>query len=258
MRIIPVHGLDRPELTIYRSFRENAFRRDGSFIADSPKVVKLLLEEGIRPISLLATQRFYDDNRDFLRRFDIPVGYVASKAVLESIVGHNLHHNVMMHALRPDESELEALGDRIVMLDEISKADNIGAIARSAAALGVRSLVVPKRGPHPYVRRAVRTSTGHIAKMRYRRYDDIIATLQRLKSLGYTLLAAEVTENAVPLADIEVPDKWVVLLGHEELGLSQEVLARCDATVRIEMEEDVKSFNVATAAAIMMYRLQRC
>jgi tRNA G18 (ribose-2'-O)-methylase SpoU len=253
MKLVQVHALDRPELEIYRKFRENAFRADGSFVADSPRVVKLLLDEGVRPVSLLATPQFYENEANFLRRFDIPVGYVAPKAVLESIVGHNLHHNVMMHALRPDETPLEKLGDRIVMLDEISKADNIGAIARSAAALGVGALLVPRRGPHPYARRAVRISTGHIAKLRYHRYDDILSTLGELKRLGYAIFGAEVTPDAVPLGKIDIPQKWVLLLGHEEFGLGDEVLRACDATVRIEMEEGIKSFNVAVAASIMMY-----
>ena len=255
MKYLYVDGLDRPELEIYRKFRENAFRKDGGFIADSPKVVKLMLEEGIRPVSLLATERFYRENEAFLSRFDIPVCYIADKGTMESIVGHNLHHNVMMHAIRPDETPLPEMGDRIVMLDEISKADNIGAIARSAAALGVRNLLVPKQGPHPYARRAVRISTGHIAKLRYRRYDDITQTLRELKRLGYRIFAAEVLPESTPLSQVKVPDKWVILLGHEELGLSQEVLRLCDEAVTIEMEPDVKSLNVAAAASILMYAL---
>ncbi len=256
MQLIPVTHIDDPRLEIYRSFRENAFRADGSFVADSPHVVMLLMQEGIRVQSLLATERFYEENAEFLARFDIPHAYVAPRNEIEKIVGHKIHHNVMMHAYRPEETPIDALGDRIVMLDEISKADNIGAIARSAAALGATGYLLPKQGPHPYNRRAVRISTGHIAKLRYLRYDDPLTTLARLKALGYRLFAAEVTPDAVPLSKVEVPARYVVVLGHEKKGLSPDILALCDETVTIEMEPGVKSLNIAVAASIILYRFR--
>jgi len=256
MKKIPVKTLDIPELKIYQSFRENAFRKDGSFVADSPKVVRLLIESGIRVKSILATEAFYDEHHEWLTTYDIPVAYVAPRAVIEKIVGHRLHHNVMMHAIRPDETPLHALGEKIIMLDEISKADNVGAIARSAVALGIDSYLLPAQGPHPYIRRAVRISMGHIGKLRYHRYDDIKETLRTLKQLGYHIFAAEVTSDSIPLSQVKVPPKWVLLMGHEELGISDEILALCDEVVTIEMEPGVKSFNVAIAASIMMYRLQ--
>ncbi len=256
MKLIPVTRIDDPRLEIYRSFRENAFRADGSFVADSPHVVKLLMQEGVRIQSLLATERFYKDNAVFLARFEIPQAYVAPRSEIEKIVGHKIHHNVMMHAYRPAPSPIEALGNRIVMLDEISKADNIGAIARSAAALGATGYLLPEQGPHPYNRRAVRISTGHIARVRYSLYDDPLSTLSRLKSLGYRLFAAEVTPDATPLSRVVVPERYVIVLGHEKKGLSPDILALCDETIAIEMEPGIKSFNIAVAASIILYRFR--
>ena len=256
MKKIPVKTLDIPELKIYQSFRENAFRKDGSFVADSPKVVRLLIESGIKVKSILATEAFYDEHAGWLAAYDIPIGYIAPRAVMEQIVGHRLHHNVMMHAIRPDETPLHALGERIIMLDEISKADNVGAIARSAVALGIDSYLLPAQGPHPYIRRAVRISMGHIGKLRYHRYNDIKTAITALKALGYHIFAAEVTPDSTPLSQVKVPQKWVLLMGHEELGISEDVLKLCDDVVTIEMAPEVKSFNVAIAASIMMYQLQ--
>ena len=257
MKKVEVTTLDMPELNIYQRFRENAFSKDGSFVADSPKVVQLLIEAGIRVKSLFATQRYYEENSHWLSNYDIPIAYVAPKSVLEQIVGHRLHHNVMMHAIRPDETPLEALGNHIIMLDEISNTDNVGAIARSAAALGVDSYLLPTHGPHPYARRAVRISMGHIGKLRYHRYNDIKATITTLKSLGYRIFAAEVTPDSTPLSKVKVPQKWVLLMGHEQLGISEEILTLCDEVVTIEMEPGIKSFNVAIAASIMMYQFKR-
>jgi tRNA G18 (ribose-2'-O)-methylase SpoU len=256
MQFTEINDINQPEVQIYQRLRENAFSQDGSFIADSPNVVKLLIEAGVEIKSIFATQEYYEKNADFLSRYQIPVAYVAPKSILEKVVGHRLHHNVMMHALRPQETPLRSLQDHIIMLTEISNADNIGAIARSAAALGVKGYLVPKQGPHPYARRAVRVSMGHIGKLHYHRYDDIKETIMQLKALGYRIFAAEVTQDSTPLSKVSVPDKWVLLMGHEQLGISDEILSLCDEVVTIEMEEGIKSFNVAIAASIMMYRFK--
>ena len=257
MKKVEVTTLDMPELKIFQSFRENAFNKDGSFVADSPKVVRLIIESGIEVKSIFATQRYFDENSDWLAHYKIPVAYIAPKAVLEEIVGHRLHHNVMMHGIRPAPTPLSALNDQILMLDEISSVQNTGAIARSAAALGVHSYLVPEQGPHPYARRAVRVSMGHISKLKYHRYSDIKETIQALKRIGYSIYAAEVTPDSTPLSQVKVEKKWVLIMGHEELGISEDILALCDEVVTIEMEPDIKSFNVAIAASIMMYQFKR-
>ncbi len=256
MKTVTITTINQPEVEIYQRLRENAFTKDGSFIADSPNVVKLLLEAGIEVKSIFATPEYFEKNDDFLAQFTIPVAYVAPKHVLEEVVGHRLHHNVMMHGIRPKPTPLTQMGNHILMLTEISNADNIGAIARSAAALGIKNYLVPKQGPHPYSRRAVRVSMGHIGKLNYHCYDDIKETIAQLKKEGYHIYAAEVAEGATPLSKVDVADKWVLLMGHEQLGISDEVLALCDEVVTIEMEEGIKSFNVAIAASIMMYRLR--
>ena len=219
MHFIEVDNIDQPEVQIYQRLRKNAFSRDGSFIADSPKAVNLLLESGVEVKSIFATQEYYDTHREFLGSYAIPVAYVGPKNVLEQIVGHRLHHNVMMHGVRPKEGRLETLDDQILMLDEISNTDNIGAIARSAAALGVGSYLIPRQGPHPYARRALRVSMGHIGKLKFHLYDDIKETIEALKQRGYRIFAAEVTPDSTPLSQVKVPQKWVLLMGHEQLGI---------------------------------------
>jgi len=144
-----ITDINAEELTLYHQFRENAFREDGSFIADSPKVVNLLLEEGIEVKSILATQAYYDEHRTLIESQQDPILYLATKEQMQNIVGHKIHHNVMMHGIRPEETALNALGENIIMLDEISSTQNIGAIARSAAAIGIDSYLIPTYGPHP-------------------------------------------------------------------------------------------------------------
>jgi len=256
MNFTTITDIHAEELTLYHQFRENAFREDGSFIADSPKVVNLLLEEGIEVKSILATQAYYDAYNKLIEPYKDIILYLATKEQMQNIVGHKIHHNVMMHGIRPKETPLSELSDNIIMLDEISSTQNIGAIARSAAAIGINSYLVPSYGPHPYSRRALRVSMGHISMLKMHIYTDIKETIKTLKENGYRIYAAEVTEDSTPLSSVKVSDKWVLLMGHEGSGLSDDVIALCDEVVTIEMMEGVKSFNVGIAASIMMYQFK--
>ena len=256
MNFITIDDINAPQLEIYHQFREHAFKADGSFVADSPKVVNLLLEENIEVRSILATQEYYESHKALIENKKDATFYVASKEQMQNIVGHKIHHNVMMHGIRPQETALNDLGDNILMLDEISSTQNIGSIARSAAALGIDSYLVPKHGPHPYSRRALRVSMGHVSMLKIHTYTNIKETITKLKEEGYRIYAAEVTEDSTPLASVQVLNKWVLLMGHEGSGLSDEVLALCDEVVSIEMMEGVKSFNVGVAASIMMYQFK--
>jgi len=256
MTFTHITDINTPELQIYHQFREHAFKADGSFVADSPKVVNLLLEEGLEVRSILATEDYYASYASLIAEQKEAILYVATKEQMQNLVGHKIHHNVMMHGIRPKETRLKDLGDNILMLDEISSTQNIGAIARSAAALGIDSYLVPSYGPHPYSRRALRVSMGHISLLKVHIYTKLEETLLALKKEGYRIYAAEVTEDSTALSSVQVADKWVLLMGHEGFGLSPEILTLCDEVVTIEMMEGIKSFNVGIAASIMMYQFK--
>jgi len=255
LNLIEIDDINIPELLIYKQMRDNAFTKDNSFVADSPKVINLLLESDLEIKSILSTKEYYQEFEALIIGKNIPKLYVASRKELETIAGHKVHHNAMLHGIRPEPTPLDALGDNIIMLDEISFTENIGSIARSAAALGVNSYLLPRQGPHPYARRALRVSMGHVAKLQTHIYEDIFQTIETLKQMGYTILAAEVTDDSIELAKLEVPKKWVLLMGHEGKGIAKEVLDICDKSVKIEMVDGIKSFNVSIAASIMMYTL---
>ena len=254
MNYIDVEDIDRDELAIYHQLRDNAFRIDNSFIADSPKVVNLILQTDIEIKSILATQEYYDEFKELLYHKNISFLYVVKKEEMQKIVGHKIHHNCMLHGIRPNQTALENLDDKIIMLDSITSTENIGSIARSAVALGVNSYLTPYNSPHPYSRRSLRVSMGYMSKLKYHIYKDIFQTIAELKIAGYKIFAAEVTKDAINLQDVVVPQKWVILMGHEGEGLSQEIIDCCDTSVVIEMAKDVKSFNVGVAASILMYK----
>ncbi len=253
LKLQNIQELNTPSLVIYKQLRENLFNKENSFVADSPKVVNILLNTDIVVRSILATQEYYDEFEALVASKNIPDLFVTHKQEMEKIIGHKLHHNCMMHGVRPVQTPLDELGETILMLDAISSAENIGSIARSAAALGVDSYLVPIQAPHPYGRRALRVSMGHVSKLRINIYEDIFQTLKTLRARGYTIFACEVDEKALKLKEVKIPKKWVLLMGSEGKGLSKEVQNACDKLVQIEMMPDIRSFNVAIAASILMY-----
>lgn len=257
MKLRKVDNLQVSELKIYHNMRDNAFDGLNSFIADSPKVVNILLESDLEIKSILATKEYYYEFEELIKTKNIPNLYLATKEQMQSIVGHKIHHNCMAHGIRPKEFCLDELDDNILMLDTITSTENIGSIARSAAALGVNSYLIPSNAPHPYGRRALRVSMGHVSKLKVSIYDDIYRTITKLKENGYKIYAAEVTEDSTPLRDVNVSAKWVLLMGHEGRGLSKEILEVCDEVVTIEMAQDVRSLNVAVASSIMMYQFKK-
>ena len=258
MKVVELDSLELPELRPYRTLRGNRFDADGGFVADSPRVVDQLLDSGLEFLSLLCTPEYLQTRRSLIEAAGVPRVYLGERKLLETIVGHRIHHNVMAHLRRPPSVALEQLPDQVLMLSRLNNMENVGAIARSAAALGVYGYAVPAGGPHPYGRRAIRVSTGHITRLATHIYEDPLETIRAFKARGYRILAAEVTERAIPLADFSpVPEKWVLILGNEEEGVPEEILNAADTVLQIEMEPDVKSFNVAMAASILMYRLQR-
>lgn len=207
MNFTNVTNINSKELSLYHEFRDNAFRGDGSFIADSPKVVNLLLEQDIEIKSILASKEYYDTHKELIAAHNIAKLYIASRKQMQDIVGHKIHHNVMMHGIRPSETPLNKLDNHIIMLDEISSTQNIGSIARSAAALGLNSYLLPKRGPHPYSRRALRVSMGYVSMLKIHIYLDIKETLQILKQNSYYIYAAEVSQGSTPLSKVQTKDK---------------------------------------------------
>ena len=254
---IKIDDIKIPELSIFASLRENSFKADNSFIADSPKVVNLILESDIEVKSILATKEYYEENTTLVSSKNIPYKYLTTKEQMQKIVGHKIHHNCMLHGIRPHNIEMNNLSQHAVLLDGITSSENVGSIVRSCVALGVDSLLLPKETPHPFNRRALRVSMGHASLINTHIYDDLKTSILTLKKLGYTIYAAEVTPTSTPLSQVQVTDKWVLILGHEGKGIQKEILNLCDEVVTIEMQEGIKSFNVSVAAAIILYRFTK-
>ncbi len=260
---VDVAGLDAPGLEPYRTLRrseEHVAR--GIFVAEGGTVVERLLASGLEVVSLLLSPRWLDELAPRLeRRPERLEVFVASEAVLSDVVGFRLHQGVMAVARVPAPVPLEAtlaVAARprlVVALDRVVNAENLGVVARSAAAFAVAALVVGETTSSPWLRRAVRVSMGGVFLLPVHFSDDLAATLVELGRAGF--LTATAAADGEPADGVDLSGDCCLVLGHEDRGVRPAVRAACRQVVAVPMPGGVDSLNVATAAGVLMYEARR-
>lgn len=271
-KIIEITDLNFPELDVYARLTEAQLRtrmetERGVFIAESPKVIELALNAGCVPLSFLMERRHLQGQGAPLmeRCPGIPV-YTADRDVLASLTGYALTRGILCAMQRPEPQKAEALlggSRRIAVLEGIVDSTNMGAIFRSAAALGMDAVLLTPTCCDPLCRRAVRVSMGTIFQVPWARIGDCPADwpeagMELLHRHGFATAAMALDERAISIDDprLQQEEKLAVLLGTEGDGLSHQTIARCDYTVMIPMEHGVDSLNVAAACAVAFWQLR--
>lgn len=271
-KIIEVTDLTAPGPDVFAGLTEGQLRsrRDlalGLFIAESPKVILRALDAGYEPVSLLMEGRqLAGQGRQILDRCpDVPV-YTAQREVLAALTGYPLTRGVLCAMRRKPLPEAETLcrsARRVAVLEGIVDSTNLGAIFRSAAALGIDAVLVTPTCTDPLYRRAVRVSMGTVFQVPWTRIgtapaDWPDAGLARLRAMGFTSVAMALREESLCIEDsrLRAADKLAIVLGTEGDGLSDGTIAQCDYTVRIPMARGVDSLNVAAASAVAFWELR--
>ena len=252
-----------PRLADYLELSDPAGRRrrerDELFVAEGATAIRRLLASDHEVRSVLVTPQAYKRLAAELSSLDAPV-YVAPKDVLAATVGFDLHRGAVAAARRRPLPDLEAAvagAARIVVLEGLNDPENLGAVARSARALGVDAAVLDPTCIDPYYRRTVRVSMGEILFLPTARAADWPGDLDRLRALGFELWALTPAAKATSIWDVPVPPRVALLLGAEGPGLSPAALGAADRTVRIPIRAEVDSLNVGHAAAVAFAALQR-
>ncbi|MFV0462935.1 MAG: TrmH family RNA methyltransferase [Nostocoides sp.] len=259
---------DDPALADYVALTDVALRRalepaGGLYIAESEKVIRRALAAGHRPRSFLMGQRWLDDLADVVEdaiAAGIPV-YVGEPAMIEALTGFHLHRGALasMHrtALRPVPLVLEG-ARRVLVLEDIVDHTNVGAVFRSAAALGMDAVLVTPRCADPLYRRSIRVSMGTVFQVPWTRIEPWPEGIGALRDLGFVTAALALAESALSLEELAAhpPARLAVVLGTEGDGLSRKTLAEVDLTVTIPMSGSVDSLNVAAAGAVAAWALR--
>lgn len=265
MPIIQLNDLTHPGVAPYCSLTEAQLRNrldpeQGIFIAESPKVIRVAINVGYVPISMLCEERHIaGDAADIISRFPDLTIFTGDRQLLAELTGYRLTRGVLCAMRRhplPSADQICADASRIAVIDGVVDTTNIGAIFRSAAALGIDAILLTPTSCDPLNRRAIRVSMGTVFQIPWTWLDRPI---QSLSSLGFKTLAMALTDRSIPLDDPQLTDepRLAIVLGTEGDGLADQVIADADYTVRIPMAHGVDSLNVAAASAVAFWQLRK-
>lgn len=252
-----------PRLADYRSLTDVALRTKlepplGLFIAEGALVIQRALAAGYRLRSALMTPQWLDRTEAALERSDAPV-YVATVDLLHTVTGFHVHRGALASVRRrplPTLAELITTCRRLVIIEDLVNHTNLGAIFRSAAALGMDGVVLSPSSADPLYRRSVRVSMGAVFGVPYARAQAWPAAIDRLRTDGFRVLALTPAPDAVPLDTVVIDaERLALVVGTEGPGLSAGAAAAADQRVRIPMMANVDSLNVAAAAAVAFWQL---
>ncbi|MBR4863715.1 MAG: RNA methyltransferase [Oscillospiraceae bacterium] len=264
-KIIHISDFSAPELDVYARLTEaqlmNRFDpKNAMFIAESPKVIMRALDAGYEPVSLLVEEtRMVGESLEVIERCpDIPV-YTAQMDVLTQLTGYRLTRGLlcaMRRKVLPSVAEVLDGTRRVAILEEVMNPTNIGAIFRSAAALGMDAVLLTPGCSDPLYRRSARVSMGTVFQVPWTFLTD--NWLEVLKDQGYKTAAMALSDNSISIDDpiLRTVDKLAVVLGTEGDGLAECTVTSCDYTVKIPMYHDVDSLNVAAASAVAFWQLR--
>lgn len=265
--IIEIQNFSDPALDLYARLTENqllnrADPENALFVAESPLVIGRALDAGCKPVSfLMERQHIGGKGREILSRCyqDVPV-YTAEESVLAQLTGFHLTRGMLCAMRRPKLPSVEEVccsARRIAVLENVMNPTNIGAIFRSAAALGMDAVLLTCAGSDPLYRRASRVSMGNVFLIPWTYLPEEGDWTQLLRSFGFRTVAMALRDDSVRLDDprLAAEEKLAIVMGTEGDGLASTTIASCDYTVKIPMYHGVDSLNVAAASAVAFYEL---
>jgi tRNA G18 (ribose-2'-O)-methylase SpoU len=260
-----IQSLDLPELQPYRTMRRQVeHRRQGIFVAEGEKVVRRLLASHFPVISVLLPEKWYRELEPVLKaRPEVIQVFIAEKSLLETLTGFSMYQGLLALARIPPGPSLDQILEQtpppllLAAVEALSSAENLGAVVRNCAGLGVHALVVGETCTSPYLRRAVRSSMGAIFELPVIETASLLETLKHLRRRGVRSVAAHPHTQGRTLSQADLRGSCCIVLGSEGNGLSPAVLAACDDAAAIPMPPTVDSLNVGSAAAIFFYEAKR-
>lgn len=264
MPIIEITALSHPGVEIFSTLTEAQLRmkhegEQGIFIAESPKVITVALNAGYKPLALMCEKKHIagDAAGIIARCSNIPV-YTGERDLLAGLTGYTLTRGVLCAMQRPTAPKIEDIcrdARRIVVIDGVVDTTNIGAIFRSAAALGIDAVLLTRNSCDPLNRRAVRVSMGSVFLVPWTWLDG---GTEQLKQLGFTTAAMALSDDSISISDPLLTRccRLAIIMGTEGDGLPLETIKAADHVVKIPMSNSVDSLNVAAAAAVAFWELR--
>ncbi len=264
MALIEITSLSQPGVELFHALTEPQLRQQkdkefGIFIAESPKVIQVALNAGYEPIALLCERKHItgDAAPIFSRCKDIPI-YIGERQLLSQITGYTLTRGVLCAMRRREMPSVKTICEnahRLVVIDNVVDTTNIGAIFRSAAALGIDGVLLTPTSCDPLNRRSIRVSMGSVFLVPW---TWLSCPIKDLHNYGFRTVAMALTDDSIPIDDAKLAkeQRLAIIMGTEGDGLPHETISEADYVARIPMSHQVDSLNVAAAAAVAFWQLR--
>lgn len=224
-----------------------------TFIVEGKKAVLKLLNSNFRVDSILAVREFHDEFFSIIKDKVPPSKqFVASKQLMNELIGFKLHTGIMAEAVVPIEKIIHEKAQTIVALNKITDAENIGSIIRNCLAFGIDNLILDSGCCNPYSRRVARVSMGSVFYVNIQIVKDLSEILKELKNYDFRIIASENNTLSKSYKNIEPINKKILIFGNETAGITNDILGLCDEVIHIPMTNKIESLNVASASAILL------
>ena len=258
-----ITGLDDERISCFFRLTESELANQrnaehGLFIAEGEKVIGHAIEAGIEPVSFLTDKRHLEKALKLAEKCPGSIVYTGESALLDEITGFRMNRGFLAAMKRPPEKKVSALiasGGRLCVLEDLRDPANVGAVMRSASALGMDGVLISPSCTDPLHRRAVKSSMGCVFSVPWARCTDIRETTEELKKNGYLCVALALDKNSVSITDtrLKEAERLALYVGTEGDGLKRETVALCDFSAIIPMHNGADSLNAAAAAAVAFW-----
>lgn len=250
-----ITNIEDKKLDPFRSLKKIEIENQEVVIVESPKLVSKLKGKNLNIYSILCTPELKSE-------YDTLVGeatqlIIAADDVLSQLVGYKYHRGVMAIIEKPKPVELKELETPICVLNGVTSPENVGAICRTIAGLGIKSLLLDSKSTHPYIRRAIRVSMGNVFHLNYHVSKNLPEDLLNLKSMGIEIIGTGNFDDADIIHQTSYKKECALIIGSEGHGIDEKVLPTCDRTLKIPILNETMHFNASNAASICFYELAK-
>ena len=239
-----------PRIAEFISIRDHVLNAKNLIVAESEKIYLQYKASGRTIYKILATPTFIERHK-----LSGETIFSAEKNVLEAVAGFKVQFEVLFLAERPTDTPLNELDDRIILLNGLTSAENVGSIVRSAAAFGIKSMLVDEKTCSPYLRRCIRVSMGNIFSIKTYHSLNIRGDLKKLREDGYSILSTANIPGSIDMNTFSFPQNCVLIIGSEGHGIDQDIINNSDTVLKIKIDPQVAHLNAANAAAIFLSRM---
>ncbi|OUR92963.1 hypothetical protein A9Q84_20865 [Halobacteriovorax marinus] len=253
MKFELIESIDDERIKEFLSLKDKALKVEDLIVVETEKVIRKLLNSDVQVLKVFGTEEYLNKFEKEISDNSIEV-FTANKALMENIVGHNLHQGFMALAKRPQYVSLQELGDKILIFNGLSSPENVGTMIRNSSAFNINSIIVDYKTCSPYMRRCIRVSMGNIFKVKVHFTNNLRGTLKELQDHDYQIISTANQEGAIDLPKFAFPKKGAVIIGSEGHGIESGILEQSDTIVRIPINEEVAHLNAACSSSIFLYQ----